>query len=155
MIYRTVTGALTWGTLQFLAGAIAGTSSNIQNVFSTFSSIADQSLFLTDLVEFLEVGPKICSKPDAIPAPRPIRDGFLFEQVTFAYPGNPRRVLDRLDLRIWRPASASRLSARTGRERPRSSSCSRACTIPLRAASCSTASICATTTWRICRARSA
>jgi len=38
VIYRTVTGALTWGTLQFLAGAIAGTSTNIQSVFSTFSS---------------------------------------------------------------------------------------------------------------------
>ena len=100
VIYRTVTGALTWGTLQFLAGAIAGTSSNIQSVFSTFASIADQSLFLTDLVEFLEVRPKIASKPDAIPAPRPIRDGFLFDQVSFAYPGSPRRVLDRLDLRI-------------------------------------------------------
>ncbi len=100
VIYRTVTGALTWGTLQFLAGAIAGTSSNIQSVFSTFSSIADQSLFLTDLVEFLEVKPKIASKPHALPAPRPIRDGFVLEQVSFAYPGNPRRVLDRLDLRI-------------------------------------------------------
>jgi ATP-binding cassette, subfamily B, bacterial len=100
VIYRTVTGALTWGTLQFLAGAIAGTSTNIQSVFSTFASIADQSLFLTDLVVFLEVRPKVTSKADAIPAPRPIRDGFLFEQVSFAYPGSPRRVLDRLDLRI-------------------------------------------------------
>ena len=100
VIYRTVTGALTWGSLQFLAGAIAGTSTNIQNVFSTFSSIADQSLFLTDLVEFLEVGPKICSKPDALPAPRPVRDGFTFEKVSFSYPGSRRRILDRLDFRI-------------------------------------------------------
>ncbi len=100
VIYRTVTGALTWGTLQFLAGAIAGTSSNIQNVFSTFSSIADQSLFLTDLVEFLRVGPKICSKPNALPAPRPIRDGFTFEKVTFAYPGGRGAILDGLDFRL-------------------------------------------------------
>ncbi|MEI9974322.1 MAG: hypothetical protein WDO73_21105 [Ignavibacteriota bacterium] len=71
VIYRTVSGALTWGSLQFLAGAIAGTATNIQSVFSTFSSIADQSLFLTDLVAFLEVRPKIASKPDAIPAPAP------------------------------------------------------------------------------------
>ena len=78
-----MTGALSWGSLQFLAGAIAGASSNIQSIFSTFSSIADQSLFLTDLVEFLRVGPKISSKPDAFPAPRPIRDGFVFENVTF------------------------------------------------------------------------
>jgi ATP-binding cassette subfamily B protein len=100
VIYRTVAGALTWGTLQFLAGAIAGASNSIQSVFSTFASIADQSLFLTDLVEFLRVEPSIRSKPDALPAPRPIREGFLFDQVSFSYPGNPRRVLERLDLRI-------------------------------------------------------
>jgi len=100
VIYRTVTGAFSWGTLQLLAGAIAGASSNIQSLFSTFSTIADQSLFLTDLVEFLRVGPTICSKPDALPAPRPIRDGFRFEKVTFVYPGTERRVLEELDLRI-------------------------------------------------------
>lgn len=100
VIYRTVGGALTWGSLQFLAGAIAGASSNIQAIFSTFSSIADQSLFLTDLVEFLKVGPRIASKPGALPAPRPIRDGFVFEDVTFLYPGSSRRVLDGLNLRI-------------------------------------------------------
>ena len=100
VIYQTVAGVLSWGSLQFLAGAIAGASTNIQNVFSTFSSIADQSLFLTDLVEFLQVSPRICSRPDALPAPRPIRDGFSFEKVTFYYPGNRRRVLDRLDFRL-------------------------------------------------------
>ncbi|PWU08810.1 MAG: ABC transporter ATP-binding protein [Terriglobia bacterium] len=100
VIYRTVTGSLTWGSLQFLAGALAGASTNIQNVFATFSSIADQSLFLTDLVEFLRVEPEIRSKPGALPAPRPIRDGFHFDGVTFCYPGASRRVLDRLDLRI-------------------------------------------------------
>jgi ATP-binding cassette subfamily B protein len=100
VIYRTVTGALSWGSLQFLAGALAGASQNIQSIFSTFSSIADQSLFLTDLVEFLRVQPTIRSKPDALPAPRPIRDGVLFENVSFTYPGSSRLVLDRLDLRV-------------------------------------------------------
>jgi ATP-binding cassette, subfamily B, bacterial len=100
VIYRTVMGTLTWGSLQFLAGALAGASTNIQSVFATFSSIADQSLFLTDLVTFLKVEPRIRSKPGAPAAPRPIRDGFVFDGVTFAYPGTGRRVLDRLDLRI-------------------------------------------------------
>jgi len=102
VIFRTVSGGLTWGSLQFLVGAIAGASTNIQNIFSTFSSIADQSLFLTDLVEFLRVGPKIQSKPNALPAPRPIRQGFIFENVSFCYPGSTRRVLDRLNLRMDR-----------------------------------------------------
>ena len=85
---------------QFLAGAIAGASSNIQAIFSTFSSIADQSLFLTDLVDFFNVQPTISSKPNALPAPRPIRSGFVFDRVSFSYPGQTRRVLDNLDLRI-------------------------------------------------------
>jgi ATP-binding cassette subfamily B protein len=100
VILRTVEGVLSWGSLQFLAGAIAGASTNIQSIFSTLSSIADQSLFLTDLVEFLRVEPTIRSKPDAIPAPRPIRQGFLFDNVSFRYPGGGRGVLDRLNLRI-------------------------------------------------------
>ena len=63
VIYEAVTGTLTLGKLTLLAGAIAGASTNIQAVFSTFSGIADQSLFLTDLVEFFAVQPKILSKP--------------------------------------------------------------------------------------------
>lgn len=100
VIYRTVIGDLTWGTLTFLAGALAGASNNIQTIFSTFSSIADQSLFLTDLVEFFAVRPRLTSKPGALPAPRPIRDGFTFENVSFSYPGTKRLILDRLNLRI-------------------------------------------------------
>lgn len=100
VVYHTVMGELTLGSLTLLAGAIAGASSNIQSIFSTFSSIADQSLFLTDLVDFFTVQPKVRSKPDALPAPRPIREGFVFENVSFSYPGNSRQVLDGLNLRI-------------------------------------------------------
>jgi ATP-binding cassette subfamily B protein len=100
VIYRTVRGDLSVGTMTFLAGAIAGASTNIQNIFSTFSSIADQSLFLTDLLEFFAVGPKVRGAPNALPLPRPIRQGFEFRDVTFAYPGSPRQVLNRLNFRL-------------------------------------------------------
>src|ERR1700730_14177305 len=43
VIYETVVGALTIGSLYFFTGAIAGASSNIQAVFATFSTIADQA----------------------------------------------------------------------------------------------------------------
>jgi ATP-binding cassette, subfamily B, bacterial len=100
VIYRTVQGDLSWGSLQMLAGALAGASAGIQGLFSTFASIADQALFLTDLVEFFKVAPAIASRPHALPAPRPIRDGIVFDRVSFGYPGQERPVLDRLDLRI-------------------------------------------------------
>jgi ATP-binding cassette, subfamily B, bacterial len=85
-----------------LAGSIAGASSNIQGIFSLLSSIADQALFLTDLVDFFAVEPSIASKPGALPAPRPIREGFAFENVSFTYPGNSRLVLDGLNFRLER-----------------------------------------------------
>ena len=100
VVYQTVIGALTIGSLTFLAGAIAGASTNIQAVFTTFSTIADQALFLSDLLEFFSVKPKIMSKPGALPAPRPITKGFEFKNVSFSYPGNPRPVLSNINFRL-------------------------------------------------------
>ena len=100
VVYETVIGVLTLGTLTFLAGAIAGASTNIQAVFTTFSSIADQALFLTDLLEFFSVKPKIIVKSDALPVPRPICKGFEFKDVSFCYPGNPRPVLSNINFRL-------------------------------------------------------
>ena len=52
-----IRGEITIGTLTFLAGALAASSTNIQVVFSLFSKIADQLLFLSDLFAFLAVSP--------------------------------------------------------------------------------------------------
>ncbi len=100
VIWRTIAGSLTIGTLTFLTGAIVQASGNIQQIFSTLSSIADQALFLTDLLAFFGMKPTIRSKPNALPAPRPIMQGFEFRDVSFQYPGNSRLVLDGLNLRL-------------------------------------------------------
>jgi len=99
-IWRTVAGRLTVGTLTLLITAIMQASSNIQQAFSTLSGIADQALFLTDLLAFFEMKPTIRSKPDALPAPRPIRRGFEFCDVSFHYPGNDRLVIDHLNFHL-------------------------------------------------------
>jgi len=100
VIYQTVIGAWSLGQLTFLAGAIAGASTNIQALFSTFSGIADQALFLTDLLDFLAVRPRIVSKAGAIAAPRPIRRGIEFKDVWFAYPSNPNPILRGISLHL-------------------------------------------------------
>ena len=100
VIWRTVFGRLSIGTFYFLTNAILQASATIQQVFSTLSGIADQALFLTDLLAFFEMRPTIQSKPNALPAPRPIRLGFEFRNVSFQYPGNERRVIDRLNFHL-------------------------------------------------------
>jgi ATP-binding cassette subfamily B protein len=113
VIYRTVTGTLTLGTMTLLVGAIAGASTNIQAFFSTFSVIADQAMFMSDLLKFLSIQPRIFSKPGALPAPRPIRRGFEFQNVSFSYPANPRLVLNNLSFHL-EPSSRIALVGENG-----------------------------------------
>jgi ATP-binding cassette subfamily B protein len=54
VVIQAVQGRISIGYLQFLINTIAGSAAQIQSIFSTFSSIADQALFLTDLLEFRE-----------------------------------------------------------------------------------------------------
>jgi ATP-binding cassette subfamily B protein len=100
VIYKTVTGKLDIGTFTFMTGAIALASSNIQAVFTTFSTIADQAMFITDLLDFFGLRPRVFSKPNALPAPRPIRTGFEFQDVSFAYPGQTRLVLSNASFKL-------------------------------------------------------
>jgi ATP-binding cassette subfamily B protein len=99
-VWKTVTGVFSFGTLTLLANAIREASSNLQQTFSTLSTIADQALFLTDLVAFFEMQPKVTSKPNALPAPRPIMRGFEFRNVSFRYPGSSRLVLQGFNLHL-------------------------------------------------------
>jgi ATP-binding cassette, subfamily B, bacterial len=100
VIWRTVAGAMTIGTLFFLTGAIQQASSNIEQIFSTLAAIGDQALFLTDLLAFFEMKPTIRSKPNALPAPRPIMRGVEFRNVSFSYPGNSRHILDHINFKL-------------------------------------------------------
>jgi ATP-binding cassette, subfamily B, bacterial len=113
VIWRTVTGAYSLGLWYLLSGAILQASSNIQQIFSTISGIADQALFLTDLLAFFDMQPTIRSKPDALPAPRPIVRGFEFRNVSFRYPGSSRLVLDGLNFHL-RPGERVALIGENG-----------------------------------------
>src|SRR6202012_6112653 len=73
--------------------AIMQAMSNIQQAFSTASGVADQALFLTDLLAFFEMKPRVENKENGIKTPRPIVKGFEFRNVSFAYPGTQRRIL--------------------------------------------------------------
>ncbi len=100
LVWQALQGHISIGKLVLLTGAIAGSSTQLQGVFSLFSHIADQALHLTDLVDFLRVQPNIRSRPNALPIPRPIRAGFEFRDVSFHYPGSSRLVLKNMNFRL-------------------------------------------------------
>ena len=100
VVWRTVHGGLTVGTMIQLTGAIAGTSTNLQGVFATVSGLADDVLFLSDLTAFFDQQPRVAAPVHPVPVPRPIRDGFRFENVSFHYPGGTTDVINQLTLHL-------------------------------------------------------
>lgn len=100
VVYRTWAGTLAMGTFVFMTGAIAGATRIGRELFSTLTTIADQSLYIRDLAHFFSVKPTIAAPSAPRPIPRPIRRGFEFENVSFAYPGREGYVLDGLSFTI-------------------------------------------------------
>ena len=96
ILIRTMAGAMSVGSLTFVAGAFARSRSLIETLFSNLNNIAEQALYIKDLFDFFETQPSIVSVPGALPAPRPIRSGFEFRDVSFSYPGSERQVLRRV-----------------------------------------------------------
>jgi ATP-binding cassette subfamily B protein len=100
VLVRALAGSISIGTLAFLTGAFSRSRSYIEVILASFNEIAQEAMFLKDLFDFFAMQPSICSLPGALPGPRPIRDGFEFQSVTFAYPGESRPVLRNINFRL-------------------------------------------------------
>ena len=85
MIMKTVDGALTIGTLTFLAGSFRQLRSLLENILSRFTSVSQGAIYLRDFFEFFEIQPKIKISQKPVLVPNPIRHGFTFENVGFRY----------------------------------------------------------------------
>ncbi|MFD2513977.1 ABC transporter ATP-binding protein [Pontibacter locisalis] len=85
ILFQTVAGAITVGTLTFLAGSFNSMRGLLQGIMTRFSQIAESALYLQDLFDFLELKPQITPPVDPKKIPRPIKFGFTFENVGFKY----------------------------------------------------------------------
>ncbi|MDO5604447.1 MAG: ABC transporter ATP-binding protein [Paracoccus sp. (in: a-proteobacteria)] len=87
IVGQTLAGQLSIGDLTFLAGSFHRLRSLLGGLLTSFSSTAAQALYLEDLFEFFDTRPEIASTPGATPVPQPVRQGFVFQNVGFRYPG--------------------------------------------------------------------
>jgi ATP-binding cassette subfamily B protein len=85
MIVKTVAGAITIGSLTFLAGSFRQLRSLLENILSRFTTVSQSAIYLRDFFDFFEIQPKISVAPNPLPFPHPIKKGFTFENVGFKY----------------------------------------------------------------------
>jgi ATP-binding cassette subfamily B protein len=100
IVWRTLAGAFSIGDLTFLAGSFLRLRSLLEGLLLGFSSTAGQALYLNDLFSFFEMRPEILSPERPLPFPKPIREGFVFEDVGFRYPGAERWAVRHLDFTL-------------------------------------------------------
>ncbi|MBN6148818.1 ABC transporter ATP-binding protein [Xanthomonas sp. AmX2] len=98
--WRTVRGDFSIGDLTFLAGSFLRLRQLLEGLLIGFSQVAGQALYLDDLYSFFDIVPEIQSRPGAVPVPRPIARGFVFEDVGFRYPDAEQWAVRHLDFEL-------------------------------------------------------
>ncbi|TAE28232.1 MAG: ABC transporter ATP-binding protein [Candidatus Kapaibacterium sp.] len=122
IIVQTVRGQLSLGDMTFLAGSFRSLRGTLEGVLGRFASIAEGAMYLQDLFDFFKLQARITAQvagnlsvPHAsttnslqssqnlassprvpnstILAPRPLRNGFVFENVGFKYINSERWAL--------------------------------------------------------------
>jgi ATP-binding cassette subfamily B protein len=85
IIIKTVSGNLSLGDLTFLAGSFRQLRSLMEGILSRFTSVSQGAIYLRDFFDFFEIKPRIIPSSSPRPFPRPLREGFRFEDVGFRY----------------------------------------------------------------------
>jgi|HubBroStandDraft_6_1064221.scaffolds.fasta_scaffold17431_2 ATP-binding cassette subfamily B protein len=113
ILQRAAAGAITIGSLTFLAGSFMRSRDLIQQLLLAASDVYSQTLNLRDLFVFFEMQPSIVSRAGAPPVPQPIREGFTFIDAGFQYPGSERWAVRHLNFTI-RPGERLALVGENG-----------------------------------------
>jgi ATP-binding cassette subfamily B protein len=100
IVWRTLHGEFTIGDLVFLSGSFSQLNGYFQQILLGFTQIAGQSLYLDDLFSFFEIEPTILDPEDPKPFPIPLKDGIVFDNVGFRYPGSERWALRNLSFTV-------------------------------------------------------
>jgi len=100
IVWRTVNGELTIGDLTFLAGSFLQLNGFLNTILVGFTQIAGQSLYLDDLFSFFDIAPTILDPKSPKPFPVPMKEGIVFDNVGFRYPGSENWALRGLSFTI-------------------------------------------------------
>jgi ATP-binding cassette, subfamily B, bacterial len=100
---RAVEGAITLGALVMYFAAFQRGQEFLRQLLRGLAGLYEDNLFLTNLYEFLDLKRKVAEPAQPSAVPRPLRQGIVFEHVSFHY--GTKQALKDVDLVI--PAGAT------------------------------------------------
>lgn len=90
IISSAITGALTIGSLTFLAGSFRQLRGLMEGILARFTAVSQGAIYLKDFFDFFHIQPKITPTKNGRPFPKKIQTGFTFEDVGFKYINSER-----------------------------------------------------------------
>ncbi len=100
IIIRTVAGVISLGELTFLAGSFRSLRNQLQTIFSRLSRITESALYLKDYFDFMDAEYSERVDSEMVKLPDEIKEGFVFEKVSFKYPESETFVLKELSFHL-------------------------------------------------------
>jgi len=100
MVWRAVQGLATLGDLALFYQVFQRSQNVMRSLLGDMEKIYSNSLFLSNLFEFLALKPHVADPPHPLPAPLTLREQIRFRNITFRYPGSERTALQRFNLVI-------------------------------------------------------
>lgn len=90
IIKGVLVGTITIGHLTFLIGTIRQLGVLSQNVMKRVTVVAQGALYLRDYFDFFRIKSSMKVNPNGRPFPKPLKQGFVFENVGFKYRNSNR-----------------------------------------------------------------
>lgn len=110
---EAVAGRLTLGDLALYTGAATAVQASVQGLFSGFSGLYENNLYLDTLYRFLAREPEVLAPENPRPMPADPKGHIEFDDVTFTYPGADEPALDGVSFEI-RPGETIAVVGRNG-----------------------------------------
>ncbi len=100
MVWRAIRGAATLGDVALFAQAFQRGQALVRSLLLNIGQIHNNSLFIENLFEYLDLKADVVPPPDPVPVPKARANGIRFDEVTFRYPGTDRVALQDFNLDV-------------------------------------------------------
>ncbi len=110
---EAVGGRLTLGDLALYTAAATSVQSSVTGLFTAFSGMYENNLYLDTLYKFLDTKPEITAPAKPRPLPSTVDGHIQFESVSFSYPGADEPALHGVSFEI-RPGETVAVVGRNG-----------------------------------------